>query len=136
MALIGSIAATVCEDDDVGVRSGHRPAKKGKEQLFNTCTKDTRCAKILTISYIVLAKERYTISKNIFLENGLVEREHGNTKNRPHNALTFARITNMLKFIENYAEKHAILLPSRIPGFKRDDVSVLPTSDSKQVISL
>ena len=28
MLLLGSVAATVCDDDDVGVRSGHKPAMK------------------------------------------------------------------------------------------------------------
>ena len=28
MLLLGSVAATVCDDDDVGVRSGHKPVMK------------------------------------------------------------------------------------------------------------
>ena len=135
MALIGSIAATVCEDDDVGVRSGHRPAKRQRTTIQYMHKGYQVCQNTYNFLHSVGKRKVHNIKEH-FLENGLVEREHGNTKNRPHNALTFARITNILKFIENYAEKHAILLPGRIPGFKRDDVSVLPTSDSKQVISL
>ena len=60
-------------------------------------------------------------------------RTHGNTKRLPHNALTLDAILNVLKFITNYEEQNAILLPGRIPQFKRDDIKVLPCSDSKKV---
>ena len=42
---------------------------------------------------------------------------------------------NALKFIVNYGEQNAILLPGHIPQFKRDDVKVLTCSDSKKVYS-
>ena len=51
----------------------------------------------------------------------------------PHNALCFMHITNLVKFIQNYAEQNAILLPGRIPGYKRDDIKLLPSSESKKV---
>jgi len=64
---------------------------------------------------------------------GLVPWKHGNTGNHnPRYALTFSRILELLQFIKNYAEQYAIL-PGHIPGFKRDDVKVLPSSDTKKV---
>jgi len=135
MALMGSVAATVCEDDDVGVRSGHKPAKRQRTNIQYMHKGYQVCQKTYNFLHTVGRRKVHNIKEH-FLDQGLVVREHGNVKKRPHNALTFARITSILKFIENYAEQHAILLPGRIPGFKRDDVSVLPSSDSKQVISL
>ena len=58
---------------------------------------------------------------------------YGNTKRLPHNHLTDAVITNVTKFLKNYAEGNAILLPGRIPGHKRDDIKLLPSSRSKKV---
>ena len=58
---------------------------------------------------------------------------HGNTKRLPHNHLTHAVITNVTEFLKNYAGENAILLPGRVPGHKRDDIKLLPSSCSKKV---
>ena len=72
------------------------------------------------------------IKKN-FLEYDLETRVHGNSRIRPHNALSWDMVMNIVKFICNYAEQNAILLPGRIPTHKRDDIKLLPSSDSKKV---
>ena len=71
--------------------------------------------------------------KDSYLANGLETRKHGNRKRLPHNQMTHRAITNMVKFLENYAEENAILLPGRIPNYKRDDIKLLPSSRSKKV---
>jgi len=40
---------------------------------------------------------------------------------------------HVVKFLQNYAEENALLLPGRIPGCKRDDINLLPSSRSKKV---
>ncbi|KAK2562754.1 hypothetical protein P5673_014472 [Acropora cervicornis] len=40
-------------------------------------------------------------------------------------------ISEVSKFISNYAEEHALVLPGRVPGFKRTDVRLLPSQMSK-----
>ena len=72
------------------------------------------------------------IRKNFF-EYGLETRVHGNSQIRPHNALSWDMVMNIVKFICNYAEENAILLPGCIPTHKRDDIKLLPSSDSKKV---
>ena len=59
---------------------------------------------------------------------------HKNSKLRPHNALSFEDITEIVNFLQNYSEQHAILLPGRIPAYKRDDMKLLPSSNSKKVM--
>ena len=56
-----------------------------------------------------------------------------NTKRLPHNPLTYEDITKIVKFLSNYAEEQAILLPGRVPGYKRDDFKLLLSSTSKKV---
>lgn len=68
-----------------------------------------------------------------FLANGLEERMHGNIKRLPYNTLTLVDSQNVVKFIRSYAENHAILLPGRIPGYKRNDLQLLPSSTTKKV---
>ena len=71
--------------------------------------------------------------KASYIANWLATRRHGNSKKLPHNALTFEENTNVITFLHNYAEANAILLPGRIPGYKRDDVVLLPSCTSKRV---
>ena len=80
-----------------------------------------------------IGKDRLRNVKDSYLVNGLETRVHGNTKRLPHNHLTHAVITNVTKILKNYAEENAILLPGRIPGHKRDDIKLLPSSRSKKV---
>ena len=41
----------------------------------------------------------------------------------------------LVPFLHNYAEDHSILLPERIPGYKRD-MQLLPSSTTKKASSL
>ena len=69
-----------------------------------------------------------------YIENGLETRVHQNTKCLPAKTLTYDDIKLMYHSVSaNYAEQHAILLPGRIPGYKRDDVKLLSSSNSKMV---
>ena len=70
--------------------------------------------------------------KATMLECGIVQRVHGNTKRLPHNTLSFDGTQRVVAFITFYAEEHAILLPGRVPGYKRADVQLLPTHTTKK----
>ena len=79
-------------------------------------------------------KERLENLKASYMVNGLAPRIHGNVKRLPHNALGYDVIKNAVRFINSYAQLHAILLPGRIPGYKRDDLQLLPTNTTKMVV--
>ena len=132
MVLLGSIASNIHEDDDVGTRSGRRAAKRLRTSMEYKHKGYTICRKTFTFLHDI-SHHKVQAIKTHFSENGLAVRVHGNSQNSPHNALTYERILNLLRFIQNYTEQNAILLPGRIPGFKRDDIKVLPTSDTKKV---
>ena len=100
--------------------------QKGKKPWQRTCT--------MTYNFLHgIGSHWVKVVKHSYLYNDLSPRTHGNTGRAPHNALSYTEINNMVKFIQNYVEQHAILLPGRIPGFKRDDLKLLPSSDNKQV---
>ena len=82
----------------------------------------------------LIGRDRLGNIKACYLASGLVPRIHGNTKRLPHNTLGFVVVKNVLRFISNYAEQHAILLPGRIPGYKRDDLQLLPSHTTKRVM--
>ncbi|KAK6190399.1 hypothetical protein SNE40_002279 [Patella caerulea] len=49
-------------------------------------------------------------------------------------ALSFEDIQRIVTFLINFAEQHALVLLGRVPGFKRDDVKLLPSSETKASI--
>lgn len=74
--------------------------------------------------------------KASFLASGLTTRQHGNTRRLPKHALKLDEVKNFVTFLSNYAERNAILLPGRIPGYKKDDIQLLPSSTTKKVKQL
>jgi len=72
----------------------------------------------------------YSLVKH-YRKNGLSLRVHGN-KNRLPSSTSFAEtVEQVVKFILNIAEEQALLLPGRVPGFKRIDVKLLPLNLTK-----
>ena len=41
-----------------------------------------------------------------------------------------------MAFLANYAEEITILLPGWVPGYKRDDIQLLPSSTTKKVSTI
>ena len=53
---------------------------------------------------------------------------------QPAHALTSTDVTRAVRFIVNYANDHGILLPGRIPGYKRCDLQLLPSNRTKKSV--
>ena len=75
---------------------------------------------------------RFNAIKRSWLQSGLLPRVRSTTL--PHNTTQLSDIRNVVRFILQYAEDHAILLPGRIPGYKRNDIQVLPSSTTKRQV--
>ena len=69
--------------------------------------------------------------KQSWMAGGLCPRVHA--KVLPHNTTKLLDFNGVVRFILQYAEYHAILLPGRIPGYKRDDLQ-LPSSTTKRQV--
>ena len=68
------------------------------------------------------------MSCNRLRENLLAPRQHGNLCRLPSNTISFPHTQRVVEFRHTYAEGNALLLPGRIPGYKRKDVQLLPSS--------
>ena len=55
---------------------------------------------------------------------GLSPRSHGNLGKIPHHAVTLDDARHAVTFLFEFAETHALLLPGRVPGYKRTDLQV------------
>ena len=97
-------------------------------------TIDHHCTAV--INYVYLAgKDRFMALKASYLATGLTTRIHGNVRRLPKHALKFHEVKNLVTFLNNFAEKNAIL-PGRIPGYKHDDLQLLPWNTTKKVSNL
>ena len=113
---------------------GVRVCRKTFQKLHGIGTFLSTPLKLISTHKIThTGKDRFMALKASFLASGLTTRVHGNTAHAPKNALKFDEIKNLVSFINNYAEKHAILLPGRIPGYKSDRIQLLPSSTTKKV---
>ena len=56
-------------------------------------------------------KDRFINLKASYLATGLTTRVHGNANRQPKHALKLDEVKTLVTFLNNYAEKNAILLP-------------------------
>jgi len=68
-------------------------------------------------------------------KNGLSIRQK-NSGGRKSNArsINFSSTKNVVSFLSNFAEEHAIKLPGRVPGFKAYNISLLPSEMTKSFV--
>ena len=65
-----------------------------------------------------IGSHRVKYVKTSYLMHGLTTCTHSNSNKAPANTLSYQSICQLVKFIRNFAEQHAILLPGRIPQLK------------------
>ena len=128
---MGSLISVVNMGDNI--KDGkHKPVKR--KQTF--CGFQHNGYQVCQVTYRFLfgiGKHRLKAIKAHYISNGLSVRTHGNAGKLPHNVTSYVSIRHIVQFITNFAEQHAILLPGRIPGYKRDDLKLLPSSTTKKV---
>ena len=91
------------------------------------------CVKMFRILHTIGEKRLKNLMKSL-KAHGLTPRIHGNTKRKPHHALSFSSIEYVVRFLLNYMEQNGLLLPGRVPGYSRTDIKLLPSSVSKRGI--
>lgn len=134
LVIMGQIMAMTSTSDLTRHSITHR--KKENRQLSYTSFyhHGLRICRKTFIFIHGISEWRFKALKTSCRRDGLMPRVHGNTKRAPANALTFEDVQHVVTFICNYAETHAILLPGRIPGYKRSDLQLLPTSTTRHSV--
>lgn len=134
MLLLGQVMALT----DCGPQAySHSHKPKGRER--NTTVFYHHGHRICRNTFLFLhgvSKHRLLALRGSYLSEGLVPRVHGNTGRAPAHALVMGDVRNIITFVAQYAEANAILLPGRVPGYKRDDIEILPSSTTKKSIWL
>ena len=86
---------------------------------------------LITFLLSVWAATNCMHCKNTTKNRGCKQRVHGSSGETFLNHLSIDDRLCVQNVISNYAEVHAVLLPGSIPGFKRDDIKLLPSSKTK-----
>ena len=73
--------------------------------------------------------------KDHYEDNGISLRVHGNHGRLPPNATSQVVNEEVKNFLTNYVKENAVLLPGRIPGFKKEDIKLLSSSKTKMSVS-
>ena len=66
-----------------------------------------------------------------YLTEGLA---HGHSGHTAPNALVLQDVNGIITFVMQYVENNGILLPGRVPGYKRDDIKLHPSSATKRAV--
>ena len=133
MVLLGSIMSTTL-DDSHSVKDGrHKDAKRRKTSSNFMHHGHNVCKVTFSFLHGIGINHRTLAMRKHYQEKGLEPRTHQNSRRLPPRTLSFDDINRVVKYLQQYAEQHAILLPGRVPGIKRDDVKMLPSSNSKKV---
>lgn len=131
LVIMGSLTSVVNMGDNI--KDGkHKPVKR-KHTFCNFHYNGHQVCQVTYRFLFGIRKHRLKAIKAHLLSNGLTLRTHGNTGKLPHNVTSYASIRYIVQFITNFAEQNALLLPGRIPGYKQDDLEILPSSITKKV---
>ena len=133
MVILGQLFASTNKSVSVAVESRHTEKERQKGHTTYYHAGKAVCIKTFRFLHTVGEKRLKNLQKN-FKENGLTPRIHGNVHRRPKHSLSFRCTEYVVRFLLNYAEQHALLLPGRIPGYSRSDIKLLPSSISKRTV--
>ena len=80
-----------------------------------------------------ISRKHLDVSRSL-KTNGLAARVHGNAQRKLKHALSFSSTEYVVRFLLMYSEEHSLLLPGRIPRYKRSDIQLLPSSTTKRAV--
>ena len=133
MVGLGQLMAGMNSDTTTNTASGNR----GKDRQRASCTFHHQgkpiCKKMFKFIH-TLGGTRYRNLKKSLQSQGLATQTHGNLKRSPAHALSLSSTEFVVRFLLNYAEQNALLLPGRVLGYSQSDLKLLPSSVSKRQI--
>ena len=136
MVLLGSLMTTLLDDTHAVKDGRHASAKRTKMSSNFMHHGYNVCKRTFAFLYGLGVNHRILNIKKHYLEEGMMLRTHKLCNTLPTKTMSFDDISAIVAFLQQYSEQHGILLPGRIPGYKRDDLKLLPSSNRKRVRNL
>ena len=135
MVLLGQVMALTSCDSQTLNSSVHRHAPKERERSTTAFHHHGHRVCKTTFRFLHgVGHHRLKAVKANYLSQGLVPRVHGHTGRIAPNALVLEDVRRVIAFVSQYCETNAVLLPGRVPGFKRDDIQLLPSATTKKAV--
>ena len=133
MALLGQLSAFTNNSTLIVHSTKDRHPPISRQRSYRVFWHGGRrvCRKTFLFLHTISEKRLRNLQQSL-KENGLAPRRHGNLRRLPSNTISFVDNQRVVEFLQTYAEANAILLPGRIPGYKRTDVQLLPSSTTKR----
>ena len=137
MAIMGQVMAfTSCSQTTLNsTRHRHKPKQRQKNKMVFYHNGYQVCRNTFLFLHNI-GKFRLDAIKRRYVTEGMVPRIHGHSGRTAPNALVLEDVRCILQFMMEYVETNGILLPGRIPGYKRDDIQLLPSSTTKRAVWL
>ena len=137
VALLGQLSAFMNTSDQTVHSTAHRHSPSSRQHTYMQFWHGGKrvCRNTFLFLHTISRKRLRNLQESL-LTNGLTPRCHGNTRRLPPNAISHADTQRVINFLTTHAEANAILLPGRIPGYKRTDVQLLPSSTTKRPVWL
>ena len=137
MAILGQLNAFMFSDEQKANDLTHRHLSEGRQRVYTLYWHSGYRVCRTTFMFLhTISEKRLKNLKSSLLSHGLTPRNHGNLKRLPANTINFVDTQVVVQFLITYAEANAILLPGRIPGYKRSDLQLLPSSTTKRKVWL
>ena len=134
LIILGEIMALTCSNKyTLNSKYRHTPKERERSVTLFHHRGHRVCRKTFLFLHGV-GEFRLKAIKSSFLAQGVVLRIHGHTGRVVANAMVQHDVEEVVKFILQYAEANAILLPGRIPGYKGDNIEILPSSTTKRAV--
>ena len=135
MAILGQLSAFTNNSTSSVHSTKHRHPPTNRQRVYTHFFHGGRrvCKKMFLFLHII-SEKRFRNLQESLKQNGITPRRHGNTRRLPANTVSFADTQRVVEFLGTYAETNAILLPGRVPGYKRTDVQLLPSSTTKRQV--
>ncbi len=131
MLLIGQLLAFGDVSSSVSTESRHSLSSRVRIHYSYTHKGRIICLKTFLFLHNIGIKRLKNLAKS-YHNHGILPIVHGNSKRLPHNTLSLSSVQHVISFLVNYTEENGLLLPGRLPGYRKSDVKLLPSSTSKK----
>ncbi len=133
LVILAQIAAHIQRSDET--QSSRKKAQKARKLSRVLYYHESReiCRDMFKFLHSI-SQDKLTALIKWYKEHGLASRKCRSGGRIDKKALSFEDVTRVVTFITNYAEANALVLPGRVPGYKRDDIKLLPSADTKASI--
>ena len=134
MTILGQLLGGVNNNSSsISTTARHQESEREKSYTSFYHQGKPVCHRMFLLVHGISKKRLDNLSKS-FRENDLAPRVHGNVNNRPKHTLSFSSTEYVVRFLVSYSEEHSLLLPGRIPGYKRSDIQLQPSSTTKRTV--